>query len=150
MVGSLGMKMVFRLGRAGFALPVNDLIEVNEVSAEALRVSADHAEPGLLGSFMHRGYPILVRDLGEQLDLPRPVFPGGQIAVLVLPGADAPWGLAAERVEGVFPDAQFRHLAVTEWIFSARMWPFAQIVLWQGEPLLHCEALTLERVWGAQ
>lgn len=150
MVGSLGMKMVFRLGGVGFALPINDLIEVKEVLAEELHDSADEAEPGLLGFYLHRGGLIPVRDLGGRLDLPCPVFSRGQISLLVLPGADAPWGLAAEQVEGVFPDAQFRQLAVTEWIFSARMWPFAQIVLWKGEPLLHCEALTLERVWGAQ
>jgi chemotaxis signal transduction protein len=150
MVSSLGMKMVFRLGGAGFALPVNDLIEVNEVSAQALLVSADGAEPGFLGYHQHRGDLIPVRDLGGHLDLPLSFFPGGQITLLVLPGSDAPWGLATEGVEGVFPDAQFRQMAVSEWIYSTRMWPFAQIVLWNNEPLLHCEALALERVWGAQ
>jgi len=150
MLGSLGMKLVFRLGGAGFALPVSDLIEVNEITTEALQVSVTHEEPDLLGFSPHRGSLMPVRDLGGRLELPRAIFPGGQITLLVLPGADAPWGLAAERVEGVFPNEVFRHVSVSEWIFSGRMWPFAQIVLWKDEPLLLCEALTLEHVWGPQ
>jgi len=150
MVGSLGMKLVFRLGGAGFALPVNDLIEVNEVSAADLLNPDDVVAPGFLGYHQHRGELVPVRDLGARLDLPPSSFPDGQIALLVLPGADAPWGLATEGVEGVYPDAQFRQLAVSEWVFSSRIWPFVQVVLWKGEPLLHCEALTLERVWGVQ
>ncbi|HAD03541.1 MAG: hypothetical protein A2091_08575 [Desulfuromonadales bacterium GWD2_61_12] len=150
MLTPLGMKLVFRLGGAGFVLPVSDLIEVNELPADALQVSAPQEESGLLGSFLHRGSLIPVRDLGERLELPRPLFPGEQITLLVLPGADAPWGLAAERIEGVFPNEHFRQVSVSEWIFSRRIWPFAQIVLWKNEPLLHCEAMTLERLWGAQ
>lgn len=150
MLGSLGMKLVFRLGGAGFALPVSDLIEVNEIAVAALEVPSTQEDPDLLGLFPHRGSLMPVRDLGGRLDLPRAIFPGGQITLLVLPGGDAPWGLAAERVEGVFPYESFRPISVSEWIFSGRMWPFAQIVLWQDEPLLQCEALALERVWGGQ
>lgn len=150
MLTSLGMKLVFRLGGAGFVLPVSDLIEVNEIPADALQLSAAQGEPGLLGSFLHRGGLIPVRDLGKCLDLPRTRFPGEQVTLLVLPGADSPWGLAAERIEGVFPNEHFRHVSMSEWIFSSKIWPFAQIVLWNDEPLLHCEAMTLERMWGAQ
>jgi len=147
MIGSLGMKLVFRLGGAGFALPVSDLFEVNVISVDELQVSEAPLEPGLLGYFLHRGGVIPVCDLGALLNLPQTVFPGGQITLLVLPGADTPWGLAAECVEGVFPREHFREVSVSEWIFSARMWPFAQIVLWKDEPLLHCEALNLEQAW---
>jgi purine-binding chemotaxis protein CheW len=139
------MKLVFRLGEIGFALSIQDLIEIREDPCSVLDRSEADSGSMLLGRLMHRGDSIPVIDLGKCLKLP--VSTTSPI-VLVLAGESGMWGMTADRVEGIFPESEFESRPLPILFGRPDSLPYAGLELWRDEPLVLCEARKLEDYWG--
>lgn len=143
MDGASGMKLVFRLAGIGFSLPIADLLEIRDDLAAALDCSAADPDTLLLGRLSWRGAAIPVRDLGGRFGLAGAAAP----VALVLAGVDGAWAVAVDRVEGMFPAAEFLPRALPALLEGRRPMPCDRCDLWRGEPLLSCAAAALERCW---
>lgn len=144
MIGSTAMKLVFRLHNIGFALSLDDLVEVCEGLPDQLRTADAPHEFGAVGSVVHRKIEVPLFDLGAFLGLGRFV-PGAANFYLVLIGADRPWALPIDRVVGIFPAADFACVPASDWFFQQSERPFRSLLIWREEPLVLCEALSFER-----
>jgi len=142
-----GMKLVFRLGGVGFALPVRDLIEVAEVPVAQLEAGSGDDAAYMDGWLLRRGEAVPLFNLARRLRLSVPAATG-QLTVIVMAGADGPWSIVVERIEGIFPGGEFVLVPVAEWMFQRASWPFERLALWREQPLIHCESLALESRWG--
>lgn len=140
------MKMVFRLQGIGFSLPVEDLIEIREGDDGLLDSSTFQPERCILGTLRHRDEVILVRDLHKCLQMPAPE-PGSDLPVLVLIGAEGPWGARVEEVCGIFPAAELRSLPLPALLSRPLRQPFDFLEIWRNEPLVGCTAERLESIW---
>ena len=149
MIGSSGMKLVFRLHDVGFALPLDDLIEVGEGLGGFLRPGPVSTASCSIGTIEHRGIEVPLLDLGAYLDLGA-VDLSRANNFLVLAGADRPWALAVDRVTGVFAAAEFASVPVPAWYFREWQRPFHTLAIWREEPLILCEALPFEQMLVAQ
>ena len=145
MINTARMKLVFRLGKIGFALSIQDLIEIREDPCSVLDRSEADSGTMLLGRLMHRGDSIPVINLGKCLKLPvsttRPI-------VLILAGKSGIWGMTADRVEGIFPESEFESRPLPILVGRPDSLPYAGLELWRDEPLVLCEARKLEEYWG--
>jgi purine-binding chemotaxis protein CheW len=145
MINTARMKLVFRLGEIGFALSIQDLIEIREDPGGVLDRS--EADPGamLLGRLMLRGEAIPLIDLGTCLELP---VSSTSPIVLILAGESGMWGMAADRVEGIFPESEFESRPLPIILGRQDSLPYAGLELWRDEPLVLCDARKLEDYWG--
>lgn len=144
MVGAEEMKLVFRLGGVGFALPIAQLLEIVEGElCSAVTVAAPASREA--ESIFRRGDAIRLRDLGQRLEL----IPGAPEtgSVLVLTGADGPWGVRVDAVDGIHPGDEFVVRMAPSWMFRSELWPFRNLLLWRGQPLVQVDALELEARW---
>ena len=147
MIDTARMKLVFRLGEIGFALSIQDLIEIKEDPCSVLDRSEADSGTMLLGRLMHRGDSIPVINLGKCLELP--VSTTSPI-VLILAGKSGIWGMTADRVEGIFPESEFESRPLPILVGRPDSLPYAGLELWRDEPLVLCEARKLEEYWGGQ
>lgn len=138
-------KLVFRLAEIGFALPIAQLVEIVEGEPERSPVDSSGAAESMPG-FCHRGEVVRVRDLRRRLALPPAV--AGPALVLVLVGADGPWGVRVDAVVGIHPGTEFAVRAAPGWLFQTERWPFRALLVWHGEPLVQVDAFELEARWG--
>lgn len=145
MTGSDGMKLIFRLGGIGFSLPIEGLLEIRDDAADTLDRSTADATALLLGHLPGRGAAVPVRDLGTRLGLDVPFGEG--TVVLVLTGETGVWGIAADRVEGIFPAAEFLSRLLPPLLIGRQPLPCTHCDLWRGEPLLSCDSGALESWW---
>lgn len=147
MMNSVRMKLVFRLGGIGFALPVQDLVEIREDPGGVLDLSASEPSTPVVGHLMHRGETIPIHDLREALGLsPSPVAEGS--IVLVLDGGTGAWAVTADRVEGIFPMEEFESRPLPLLLIRREPLPYTHLDLWRDEPLVLCEARRLEHCRG--
>lgn len=145
MTNTVRMKLVFRLGEIGFALSVQDLIEVREDPGGVFDPSGTDPETMVIGELMHRGEAIPVVDLWYCLGIPsRTASP----IVLILAGDSGMWGITADRVEGIFPESEFESRPLPILLGRSDSLPYAGLELWRDEPLVFCEARKLESRWG--
>jgi len=147
MINTARMKLVFRLGEIGFALSIQDLIEIREDPCSVLDRSEADSGTMLLGRLVHRGDSIPVIDLGKCLEIP--VSTTSPI-VLILAGESGIWGMTADRVEGIFPESEFESRPLPILVGRPDSLPYAGLELWRDEPLVLCEARKLEEYWGGQ
>lgn len=142
-----GMKLVFRLGTIGFVLPVRDLIEIAEVPVEQVEACPADGASCMDGWLLRRGERVPLFSLARRLDLPIPDG-GGAVVAVVMVGADGPWSIRVERIEGIFPGAEFVLVPAAAWMFQRERWPFVNLALWRAQPLIHCASMALEARWG--
>jgi purine-binding chemotaxis protein CheW len=147
MTNTVRMKLVFRLGGIGFALSVQDLIEIREDPGGVLDRSRAEAEPMILGRLMYRGEAIPVIDLGRCLEVPSSTT---SPIVLILAGESGTWGTTADRVEGIFAESEFESRPLPILLRGPSPLPYAGVELWRDEPLVLCEAKRLEDLWGGR
>lgn len=131
MTDAAHMQLVFRLGGMGFVLPIGDLVEVRDT------VSPAPADPAGDSSG-----PPEVFDLRSQFGLPGPA--GAEGPLLVLCGRRGPWMLSVDRVEGIFPAAEFTLRPLPELLSRTESGPCRELALWREEALQACQALELE------
>jgi purine-binding chemotaxis protein CheW len=147
MTNTVRMKLVFRLGEIGFALCVQDLIEIREDPGGVLDRSKADPEVLILGRLTYRGEAIPVIDLGKCLEVPSsrtsPI-------VLILAGESGIWGTTADRVEGIFPESEFDSRPLPILLGGPDSLPYAGVELWRDEPLVLCEAKKLQDRWGGR
>ncbi len=142
-MGQVAMKLVFRMAGVGFSLPVASLVEIRE--------GIEGGAPGhpAAAEFLElRGEMIPLRDLRSRLALPDVPGDKGKLRALVLVGTDGPWGVLVDRVEGIFPEADFRPLGLPLVFSCSDSRPYERLDLWRGEPLVVCDVARLETGWG--
>lgn len=142
-----GMMLVFRLGGVGFVLSVEQLIEVRETARGWLDTSQADVTAGVAGHIPHRGQVVPLRNLARRLGISGDTAFGEVLHLLVLVGADGPWCIAVDRVEGVFSAHDFILLETPSLPFVEDLWPFSQFAIYHGEPLLFVDPLDLEWRW---
>lgn len=145
MTNTVRMKLVFRLGEIGFALSVQDLIEIREDPGGVLDRSGADAEFMILGRLMYRGEAIPVIDLGKCLGVPSSSI---SPIVLILAGESGIWGTTADRVEGIFPESEFDFRPLPILLIGRDPLPYTGVELWRDEPLVLCDAGKLKDRWG--
>ncbi len=146
MTGSVKMKLVFRLAEIGFALSVADLVEILEGTVSGLDRSAADPSRLVIGALAHRGDLIPVKDLRKRFGLrEQPVV--SDRPVLILSGEEGPWGIIVDRVEGIFPDAEFDARPLPPLFAAQPFLPFDRLVVRKDEPLVLCESTRLESRW---
>lgn len=136
------MQLVFREGRMGFALPVEDLGEIREAPGSALDPASADPDRGLVGRLRWRDRELDVFD--GRVAAGVPATDGGAIqAVLVLCARAGCFGLTAQKVEGIFPAGEFRVSALPLLLQRERPLPYDHLLLWRRELLHGCTAQQL-------
>ncbi|BCR04399.1 hypothetical protein DESUT3_14680 [Desulfuromonas versatilis] len=148
MADTVGLKLVFRISGIGFALPIGSLVEIREEVQGWLDRSEAAPERGLLGRLPHRGEMIPVRDLRMGFRLPQSEPQPGELLLVLAKGVHR-WGILADAIEGIFPDAEFRVHPLPWLLASQDSMPYGRVVVRKGEPLVLCEPDMLEACWGA-
>jgi len=138
-------RLVFRLAGIGFSLAIKDLLEIIEAGEGVLDETAADADLGLLGLIAFRDEAIYLHDILAQFGL---VSDAASRLYLVVVGGDGAWALPVEKIEGIFPAAEFRSLGVPPLLAAAPL-PFSRLDLWRGEPLVGFEPMAVEHWRGA-
>jgi len=144
---SAGMNLVFRLGKYGFSLSVDDLVEIREEPASQLVGAANIPVPYHLGTLTYRGQEISVIDLRGLLRISAVPDFGDLLTLLVLVGESGLWGIPVSRVEGIFPLAAFSPCRAPLLSMLPGPRPYRTLELWREELLVRCDALLLEQFW---
>jgi len=144
---SAGMTLVFRLGATGFALAVEDLVEIREESPDRI-VSVSVADLPRMGRFPYRTEEIPVIDLACLFHLAVTPRAGELLTLLVLTGETGYWAAPVDRVEGIFPAATFSYCPAPLLAQLPGPRPYGDLALWKEELLVRCDALWLEQCWN--
>lgn len=146
MAVTVGMKLVFRLGEVGFALAVDRLVAIREKAVDPFDPSS--AEPGrfLLGTLDLHGEDIELKDLAGRLRLPPGQLANGQ-GLLIVSGERAPWSFAVDRIDGIYPDAEFEPREIGAFFLDPRNRLYERLLLWRQELLVLCDPERIERCW---
>jgi chemotaxis signal transduction protein len=138
------MQLVFRLAGIGFALPVDQLVEVCEVPISRMEYEVGETGARTRGRFNHRETLLTVFALAPALGLADRFRPEVGQVVLVLCGRAGFWGVVVDAIEGIFPAREFAPHPLPKLLERETPLPFERLLLWREEPLLGCEALLLE------
>lgn len=140
------LRLVFRLGGVGFALPISQLLEIVEEEAHPSPLDHTRTDDGQEYCF-RRGEAVSLYDLGRWLELPnqqdRPAV------VLILAGLDGPWGIRVDMVAGIHPADDFLVRTVPDWVVRRDRWPSLQLLIWHEELLVQIDPRELEMRWRA-
>lgn len=143
MAGMFDRWLVFRIAGIGFALALENLVEIREAGAGVLDRSAADPEIALLGLLEYRDEAIHAINVRQKIGLPAPE--SFEAAYLVVNGSDGIWAMPVDRVEGIFPAKEFRTCEVPLLLRMHGEMPYPSILLWRSEPLVTCEPLALEQ-----
>lgn len=132
------MCLVFRLGGIGFAVPVEVVEEVH----------SDGRDPEG-GQVDYRGVRIPRFDLASRFGL-APVANAAAAPVLILKGEEMPLAISVDKVEGVFPGDCFELHPLPILLALPTDLPYRQLLLWQGQPLVYCDANCLATQLGGE
>ena len=145
-MNDLRMKLVFRLDDIGFSVSIGDTVEILEALPGWLARETADPQRFLLGEMIHRGMSIAVRDLRRRVQLP-PGRSGSDAAVLVLGGDENRFGLAADRIDGIFPETEFSSYPVPFQYVDGASPAYERIDIWRDEPLVALELRSLTGSW---
>jgi chemotaxis signal transduction protein len=147
MTGMSDKRLVFRIAGVGFALSLEDLVEIREAGAGVLDRSAADPEMALLGLLDYRDEAIHAINIRQKIGLPAPE--SFETAYVVVNGSEGVWAMPVDKVEGIFPAEEFRTLEVPLLLRINAELPYQSIQVWRSEPLVSCEPLALERFGDA-
>jgi len=142
-MGLVAMKLVFRIAGVGFSLPLQSLIEIRE---GVDKLGKDH--PAAAGGLELRGEMIPLRDLRRRMGLLDLPGDKGKPRALILAGSDGPWSVLVDRVEGIFSADDFKSARLPQAFSGNESRPYDRLEMWRDEPLVVCDVLRLETVWG--
>jgi len=148
MTGMSDKRLVFRIAGVGFALSLEDLIEIREAGAGVLDRSAADPENGLLGLLDYRDEAIHAVNVRQKVGLPAPE--SFEVAYIVVNGSDGAWAMPVDKVEGIFPVEEFKVYEVPLLLRVNSELPYQTLQVWRSEPLVSCEPQTLERFGEAK
>ena len=148
MIGISEKKLVFRIAGVGFALSLEDLVEIREAGAGVLDRSAADPEVGLLGLIEYRDEAIHAINVRQKLGLPSPER--FEAAYIVVNGSDGAWAMPVDKVEGIFPTDEFSVYEVPLLLRVNSELPYQTLLMWQAEPLISFEPLEMERFGEAK
>jgi len=132
MAGAAEMKLVFRLEKIGFSLPVSLLVEVVELDQKPRVSRKKDASPYPQVEF--RGEAIPVVDLSGCFGLP--ASKSGTRSMLVLYGELGFWGGVVDTVEGIRPAAEFAECGLSPLFALGEGTLYDKIDIWRSEPLI--------------
>lgn len=139
------LRIVFRLGRLGVVMPVASLLAIREPDDGGLPEMPGPSSDGMPAKLAFRGIEIPVYDLARHLCLDAGSHAPEQ-RLLVFVGAEQPWALMADKVEGVLDRADFCYQGLPDYLFAERPAPYLSVALKDGEPLVSFDALALEQL----
>jgi chemotaxis signal transduction protein len=148
LTGMSDKRLVFRIAGVGFALSLEDLIEIREAGAGVLDRSAADPENGLLGLLDYRDEAIQAINVRQKVGLPAPE--SFEVAYIVVNGTDGAWAMPVDKVEGIFPVDEFKVYEVPLLLRVNSELPYQTLQVWRSEPLVSCEPQTLERFGEAK
>ncbi len=148
MAGMSDKRLVFRIAGIGFALSLEDLVEIREAGAGVLDRSAADPEAGLLGLLDFHDEAIHAINVRQRVGLPAPER--YEAAYVVVNGSDGAWAMPVDKVEGIFPAEEFRIYEVPLLLRMNAELPYQTLQIWRSEPLISCDPLALERFGDAQ
>ncbi len=148
MTGMSDKRLVFRIAGVGFALSLEDLVEIREAGAGVLDRSAADPENGLLGLLDYRDEAIHAVNVRQKVGLPAPE--SFEVAYIVVNGTDGVWAMPVDKVEGIFPVEEFKVYEVPLLLRVNSELPYQTLQVWRSEPLISCEPQTLERFGEAK
>ncbi|KIH76818.1 purine-binding chemotaxis protein CheW [Geoalkalibacter ferrihydriticus] len=148
MIVAQDMKLVFRLGGMGFSVGVSHVLEILDCGFSDL-VLGDAPLPRLsLGRIAHRGWDFEVFDGRRLFDL-APREGRSRLTVLVITVGESPFGLAVDRVQGIFPGSEFALRPLPPLLAAQEPFPLYQTLdVWRGEPLVVCDVARMMPVRG--
>jgi len=148
MTGMSDKRLVFRIAGVGFALSLEDLVEIREAGPGVLDRSAADPENGLLGLLDYRDEAIHAVNVRQKVGLPAPE--SFEVAYIVVNGTDGAWAMPVDKVEGIFPVEEFKVYEVPLLLRVNSELPYQTLQVWRSEPLVSCEPQTLERFGEAK
>lgn len=148
MTGMSDKRLVFRIAGVGFALALEDLVEIREAGAGVLDRSAADPENGLLGLLDYRDEAIHAVNVRQKVGLSAPE--SFEVAYIVVSGSDGVWAMPVDKVEGIFPVEEFKVYEVPLLLRVNSELPYQTLQVWRSEPLISCEPLMLERFGEAK
>ena len=148
MNGMSDKRLVFRIAEVGFALSLEDLVEIREAGAGVLDRSAADPEIGLLGLLDYRDEAIHAINVRQKVGLPAPE--SYETAYVIVNGSDGVWAMPVDKVEGIFPVEEFAVYEVPLLLRLNNELPYQTLQVWRSEPLVSCEPVALERFGEAQ
>lgn len=135
--------LVFRIAGVGFALPLDELVEIKEAGAGVLDRTAADPENGLLGLLEYRDEAIHAVNVRQKLGLPVPE--SFEAAYVVVNGEEGAWALPVDKIEGIFSAEQFTEHEVPLLLRMNAELPYRTLQVWRSEPMINFEPVLLER-----
>lgn len=141
------LRVVFRVGKTGFIMPVVELLMIGEFETDSFDAMSACADEYKLGTLQYRDVDVPLRDLAALFGLPEQQL-SETSRYLVFAGADLPWAIVADQVEGVVSAAQYPECDLPGYFFPEGRRLYQRAVLRDGVPLVCCEVATLDHAWG--
>jgi chemotaxis signal transduction protein len=140
---AISRRLLFRIGKIGFCLYLNDLVEIRDQAESLIDYTQGDHPRFILGALNSRQARIPVVDLAGRLGLEPPVAGN----VLILSSREGNWALLADRVEGFCAAMDMKDLLLPQ-LLRAEGWRcFQQVSMYQGEPFL---CLDLPACYGGE
>jgi len=147
MVGADQLRIVFRVNGVGFVMPIADLMAIRGQDEYVLAVQEKFASPFQIGLMVYREADVPVYALSLLFELTE-TDPHGKDHLLVFSGADCPWAVKVDHVDGVVDAAHFKYQDVPTYLFRDEGAPYKQVAQYQGQLLISVGAETLGHAWS--
>lgn len=145
MVHAASRKLIFRLGKTGFLLDLDWVVEICEQFAGQFDASRTDLDQGIVGSFYFRQTNIPVVDpclhLNSQSELAIT-----EKTALILRGGEGNWTLLVDRVEEILPATMFQSCEIPPLLKKSITGYYSEISLLMNEPMINFEP---EQYYGA-
>lgn len=147
MVDADQLRIVFHVDGVGFVMPVADLLAIRGQDEYVLAVQEKSASPFQVGLMAYRGTDVPVYTLASLFELTE-ADPHAKDHLLVFSGADCPWAVKVDHVDGVVDAAHFKYQDVPTYLFRDGEAPYSQVALYQSQLLISVGAETLAQAWS--
>ena len=133
---SAARKLIFRLGKTGFLLPLDCLVEVCEQIAAAFEPAPADRQRGIIGALRFRQTQIPVIDPKLQLGIKGESGVVNKTA-LIIKGAEGNWALLVDQVGELVSAEKLQPIEIPPLLRTAVAGSYSQVSLLQNEPLVH-------------
>ncbi|MDF1580452.1 MAG: chemotaxis protein CheW [Desulfuromonadales bacterium] len=143
----LRMKLVFRLGAVGFSVSIGEIVEILE--SHPGRPGGENIDKCrfLLGETVCRRGTVPLHDLRRRMQLSSD-HGVNDATILVLGDDSRCFGVIADHIDGIFPEAEFVTFSVPFQFVDGAVPVYERIDLWSDEPLVALDFRTLVASWG--
>lgn len=145
MVGADHLRIVFRVNGTGFVMPVADLLAIRGPDEDPWTMTSPAAGSLKIGTLVYRETEIAIYDLSALFELG--ACPDSAKQLLIFAGADGPWAVPVDHVEGVVDVSAFTFQELPGYMFRDGMIPYQAAAIYENQLLVSADVLQIDNAW---